>query len=106
MYFDRISLVIEILYGGSKLVLFLAKINIIKREIVIYYYLVIFKSLSQYPSMELKFPNLTSGILQAGGRGACPPPPPDFGRSEGAAGQLRRAALLLAPPQIFRLCGN
>ena len=34
------------------------------------------------------------------GGGKCPP---DFGRSEGAAGQWRRAALLPAP-QIFRLC--
>ena len=36
-----------------------------------------------------------------GGRGAVAPP--DFGRSEGVAGQRRRAALLHAP-QIFRPC--
>ena len=32
--------------------------------------------------------------------GAAPPSPPDFGRSEGAAGQRRCAALLPAPPDF------
>ena len=44
----------------------------------------------------------TSGMLEGGGAGGAAAPP-DFGRSEGAAGQRRRAALLPAP-QIFRLC--
>ena len=36
---------------------------------------------------------------EAGGAAA----PPDFGRSEGAAGQRRRAALLPAPPDFWPL---
>ena len=32
-----------------------------------------------------------------GGAGGAAAPPPDFGRSEGAAGQQRRAALVPAP---------
>ena len=38
------------------------------------------------------------GMLEGGRQGGQLPPPPDFGRSEGAAGQRRRAALLPAPP--------
>ena len=41
-----------------------------------------------------------TGMLEAGG-GAYDPP--DFGKSEGAAGQRRRAALLLAPPDFQTL---
>ena len=40
-----------------------------------------------------------AGMLDAGGQGGVP----DFGRSEGAAGQRRRAALLLAPPDFQTL---
>ena len=44
---------------------------------------------------------LSQACWKGGGKGgSCPP---DFGRSEGAAGQRRRATLLPAP-QIFRLC--
>ena len=44
--------------------------------------------------MSIKSRHATSG----GARGAAAPP--DFGRSEGAAGQRRRAALLPAPPDF------
>ena len=39
-------------------------------------------------------------MAEAGGR---TPPPPDFGRIEGTAGQRRRAALLLAHPDFQTL---
>ena len=45
---------------------------------------------------------ITTGIPQ-GGRAGGAAAPPDFGRSEGAAGQRRRAALLLAHPDFQSL---
>ena len=42
-------------------------------------------------------------MQQAGGPGGGAAAPPDFGRSEGAAGQRRRAALLPAPPDFWPL---
>ena len=42
-----------------------------------------------------------AGMTEAGGRGAYAPP--DFGRIEGAAGQRRCAALLLAHPDFQTL---
>ena len=49
---------------------------------------------------------LFAGMSEGGTGGQLPGAPPDFGRSEGAAGQWQRAALLLAPqiftPWVFR----
>ena len=45
--------------------------------------------------------NRDAGMSEGGRGGSCPPP--DFGRSEDAAGQRRRAALLPAPPDFQTL---
>jgi hypothetical protein len=45
---------------------------------------------------DCRLPVFYAGMLEAGGH----MPPPDFGRSEGAAWQRRRAALLLAHPDF------
>ena len=39
-------------------------------------------------------------VPKGGGAVGARAPPPDFGRSEGAAGRQRRAALLCAPPDF------